>query len=109
MTARINRWQDARWLDSHNNWHQRWRGSICAAIETRSGAAREIEHWAGHPYMAQVLIHAEPRPSWGHPKYDPIWAAATRHDIPVACHLGRGVSTTNCRCRRSGSPATTTT
>ena len=43
---------------------------------------REIERWAGHPYMAQILIKAEPRPSWGDPKYDPIWAAATKHDIP---------------------------
>ena len=39
--------------------------------------------------MAQILIKAEPRPSWGHPKYDPIWAAATKHDITVSCHLSR--------------------
>ena len=57
---------------------------------TPQGAAREIEYWAGHPYMSQVLINAEPRPAWGDPKYDPIWAAAVRHDIPVSCHLGRG-------------------
>lgn len=86
----MNRWLDAQWLSGHGNWHERWRGSICAAIEDPESAAREIEYWAGHPYMAQVLIHAEPRPSWGHPKYDPIWRAATKHDITVACHLGRG-------------------
>ena len=40
--------------------------------------------------MAQILIKAEPRPSWGDPKYDPIWAAATKHDITVSCHLSRG-------------------
>jgi predicted TIM-barrel fold metal-dependent hydrolase len=85
-----NRWLDADWLSSGPNWHQRWRGSICAAIEDPQGAAREIEHWAGHPHMAQVLIHAEPKPSWGDPKYDPVWEAATKHDITVACHLGRG-------------------
>ena len=60
------------------------------AIEDPHEAAREIEHWAGHPYMSQVLINAEPRPAWGDPKYDPIWAGATRHNLPVACHLGRG-------------------
>ncbi|HXO11182.1 MAG TPA: amidohydrolase family protein, partial [Mycobacterium sp.] len=27
---------------------------------------------------------------WGNPKYDPIWAAATKHDMPVSCHLSRG-------------------
>jgi predicted TIM-barrel fold metal-dependent hydrolase len=85
-----NHWLANHWLDSHNNWHQRWRGSICVGIETPEAAAAEIEEWAGHPYMAQVLIKAEPRPSWGHPKYDPIWAAAVKHDLPVSCHLSRG-------------------
>jgi predicted TIM-barrel fold metal-dependent hydrolase len=89
MTA-TNRWLDAKWLGNEGNWHQRWRGSICAAIEDPAGAAREIEDWAGHPYMAQVLIHAEPKPAWGNPKYYPVWEAATRHDITVACHLSRG-------------------
>jgi predicted TIM-barrel fold metal-dependent hydrolase len=85
-----NLWIDKHWLDSKNNWHQRWRGSISVAIEDPQGAAREIEKWAGHPYMAQILIKAEPRPSWGDPKYDPIWQAATKHDITVSCHLARG-------------------
>ena len=89
MTA-TNRWLDAKWLGREGNWHQRWRGSICAAIEDPAGAAREIEDWAGHPFMAQVLIHAEPKPSWGNPKYDPVWAAATRNNLTVACHLSRG-------------------
>ncbi len=89
MACAVNDWQCAHWLEGRPNWHQRWRGSICAAIENPEGAAREIERWAEHPYMAQVLIKAEPRPSWGDPKYDPVWAAAIRHDITVSCHLGR--------------------
>ena len=90
LSVATNRWQDSCWLDSENNWHQRYRGSIAAAIQMPHEAAREIEHWAGHPLMSQVLIYAEPRPAWGHPKYDPIWRAATRNNLPVACHLGRG-------------------
>ncbi|AHH18949.1 putative amidohydrolase [Nocardia nova SH22a] len=86
----VNTWLDQDWLDSHNNWHQRYRGSISAATEDPAGAAREIEKWAGHPYMAQILIRAEPRPAWGDPMYDPIWAAAVKHNLPVACHLSRG-------------------
>jgi predicted TIM-barrel fold metal-dependent hydrolase len=85
-----NHWLDKHWLSGEGNWHRRWRGSISVAVEDPAAAAREIEHWAGHPYMSQVLIHAEPRPSWGDPKHDPIWRAATRHDITVGCHLGRG-------------------
>ena len=86
----VNEWQANHWLDSHNNWHQRWRGSIAVAIDDPAGAAGLIEKWAEHPYVVQVLIRAEPRPSWGDPRYDPIWAAATKHDITVSCHLGRG-------------------
>jgi uncharacterized protein len=90
LMAALNHWQHNHWLDSAGNWHQRWRGSICAAVEDPDGAAREIEEWAGHPLMAQVLIKAEPRPAWGDPKYDPLWAAAVRHDLPVSCHLSGG-------------------
>jgi predicted TIM-barrel fold metal-dependent hydrolase len=90
LAAATNLWQENYWLDSHNNWHQRYRGSIVAPLEAPDAGAREIDKWAGHPYMSQVLIRAEPRPSWGHPMYDPIWAAATKHDLPVACHIGRG-------------------
>ncbi|MGW5384459.1 amidohydrolase family protein [Nocardia sp. NPDC003963] len=90
MATAVNRWQDAQWLDAHNNWHQRWRGSICVAIDDPQAAVAEIDHWAGHEYMAQILIKAEPRPSWGDSRYDPIWAAAVKHDLPVSCHLSRG-------------------
>ncbi len=91
LTYAHNAWQADNWLDSKNNWHERWRGSICVAIEDPAGAALEIEKWAEHPYMVQVLIKAEPKPAWGDPKYDPVWTAATNHDITVSCHLGRGV------------------
>ncbi|MEV6164878.1 amidohydrolase family protein [Streptomyces sp. NPDC052052] len=90
MAAATNLWQEACWLDPENNWHGRYYGSICANISEPAVAAREIEKWAGHERYRQVLIHAEPRPAWGHPKYDPVWAAAVKHRIPVACHLGRG-------------------
>lgn len=90
LTEATNRWQDEFWLNAENNWHKRFYGSIVAALEMPEPAAREIEKWAEHPFMAQILINAEMRPAWGDPRYDPVWAAATRHDIPVACHIGRG-------------------
>ncbi len=37
MSVALNDWQANHWLDSHNNWHERWRGSICAAIEDPEG------------------------------------------------------------------------
>ncbi|HSA40679.1 MAG TPA: amidohydrolase, partial [Mycobacterium sp.] len=44
-----NLWLANHWLDAHNNWHERWRGSICVAIEDPASAVAEIETWAGHP------------------------------------------------------------
>src|SRR6478609_11769771 len=46
-----NLWLANNWLDSHNNWHERWRGSICVAVEDPRGAVAEIEKWAEHPFM----------------------------------------------------------
>lgn len=91
LATAINLWQDSCWLDdSDANWHKRYRGAIVAAVESPADGAREIEKWAGHPYFAQVLINSEHRPAWGDPQYDPIWEAASRHNLPVSCHLGRG-------------------
>jgi predicted TIM-barrel fold metal-dependent hydrolase len=89
LATATNLWQAEHWLDSHNNWHERWRGSICVAIDDPAASAAEISTWAEHPFMSQILIKSEPRPSWGDPKYDPVWAAATKYDITVSCHLGR--------------------
>ncbi|WP_026343548.1 amidohydrolase family protein [Nocardia sp. BMG111209] len=94
LCGAYNGWLAADWLASDSNWHQRWRGSISAAVDDPHGAVREIEKWAGHPYMAQILIRAEPRPAWGDPRYDPVWAAAVKHDLAVACHVSRGVAET---------------
>jgi predicted TIM-barrel fold metal-dependent hydrolase len=87
--AATNRWLADCWLDDKHNWHGRTFGSIGVAMQTPELAAREIELWAEHPFMAQIYIQAEMRPSWGDPKYDPVWAAAVKHGIPVSCHLGR--------------------
>ena len=104
----INHWLASHWLDSTNNWHQRWRGSICVAVEDPHGAAREIEYWAGHEYMSQVLINAEP----GRPGVTP---GTTRSGgLPSGTTSRSAVTsaaatTKSCPRRRSGCPATTTT
>jgi hypothetical protein len=33
LAIATNDWQAEHWLDSRNNWHERWRGSISAPIE----------------------------------------------------------------------------
>ena len=47
MSQALNSWQANHWLDSHNNWHERWRGSICVSIEAPAAAAAEIESVGG--------------------------------------------------------------
>jgi predicted TIM-barrel fold metal-dependent hydrolase len=83
-------WLAEAWLSSAPNWHGRWRGSICGTWWNPEGTAREIDRWAGHPMMVQVLIPPEIRIGMGDPRHDPIFEAACRNSIPIACHIGRG-------------------
>ena len=103
--ARSTHWQANHWLDSHNNWHERWRGSICVAIEEPEGAAREIEklgraslHGADPDQgrAASVVGRPEVRPDLGGGHQ----ARHHRQLPPVAA-----VTTTSCRSRRSGFPS----
>ena len=38
-----NHWHVNHWLDSKTNWHGRWRGSICVAIDDPAGAVEETK------------------------------------------------------------------
>ena len=38
LSTAHNHWQASHWLDAKNNWHGRWRGSICVAIEDAPGS-----------------------------------------------------------------------
>lgn len=87
LKATYNDWLADVWLND-NNRHGRWRGSISVSAQTPDFAAREIERWAGHPYYSQVLMTPQTRGiSFGSTHFDPIYAAASRHGLPVATHL----------------------
>jgi predicted TIM-barrel fold metal-dependent hydrolase len=77
------------WLDG-NNQHERWVGCINVPFDNPAGGAREIEKWAGHPRVVGVQMVPETRMGFGHPHFDPIYEAATRHGLPVATHIARG-------------------
>jgi predicted TIM-barrel fold metal-dependent hydrolase len=74
------------WLDEHNQ-YGRWYGSISVSTKTPDLSAREIERWAGHPHMAEVLISPQMPFHLGDTRMDPIYAAAARHHLPVVTHL----------------------
>jgi predicted TIM-barrel fold metal-dependent hydrolase len=84
-----NGWLDEAWLRGANE-HGRWRGSVCATLNDPHGSAAEIDRWAGHPTMVQVLVTPEMRFGFGDPRCDPLYEAATRNGLPVAVHVGRG-------------------
>ena len=74
------------WLGKHN-WHQRYYGAMRVFPNDPTGAAREIEKWAGHRFFNQVYIPPESGEPYGHPRFDPLWEAAARHGMPVSMHL----------------------
>lgn len=87
LKATYNDWLADVWLGD-NNWHGRWRGAISVTAQDPAAAAREIERWADHPYMAEVLMTPQTRAiPFGSPHFDPLYAAAARHRLPVATHL----------------------
>ena len=87
LKATYNDWLADVWLGD-NNWHGRWRGAISVTAQDPEQAAREIERWAGHPYMAEVLMTPQTRGiPFGSPHFDPLYEAAARNGLPVATHL----------------------
>lgn len=88
LFAGHNAWLDATWLGKHN-WHGRYRGSLRVSPYDPDGAVREIERWAGHPYFSQVYIAPEATAPFGQPQFEPIFAVAERHGLPVAMHVIR--------------------
>ncbi len=89
LNAGTNNWLADRWLSAEPNWHGRFRGSIRVSPKDPDAAVEEIERWAGHPFMAQVLVLADGFVSFGQPQFHRVLAAAERHSLPVATHLLR--------------------
>jgi predicted TIM-barrel fold metal-dependent hydrolase len=60
---------------------------ICHDIDE---AVKEIEHVGAQPGIRGIMIPTmwHDRKPYNHPDYDPVWAAAAAHDLPVHCHSG---------------------
>src|ERR1051326_2249193 len=90
FSGAVNEWQAATWLGAFNP-HGRYRGSISVAVNNVPAAVREIEKWAGHPFYVQVLVPHHAGAPYGSPQFDPIWAAVSKHRLPVAIHSNVGL------------------
>ncbi|WP_134703192.1 amidohydrolase family protein [Ammoniphilus sp. YIM 78166] len=104
VAAAYNDWLADVWLD-HNNADGRCKGSITVAPQDPMAAAKEIDRWADHPHMVQVMIDGGSRAPYGHRQFYPIFEACERNGLPLALHPGtEGVGINDSQI--SGYPAT---
>lgn len=85
--AALGRAYNAWLLDTWNSVDRGLLGCILACPQDPHDAAREIEKYANEPSMVGVYLPcAGVDPLWGHRKYDPIYEAAEKADLPVLLH-----------------------
>jgi predicted TIM-barrel fold metal-dependent hydrolase len=84
LATALNAWLVAAWLDPE----PRLRSSIVVPYEDGDLAAAEIERQAPDRRFVQVLLPARTREPLGRRKYWKLYAAAERHDLPIAMHFG---------------------
>ncbi|MCC7490877.1 MAG: amidohydrolase family protein [Fimbriimonadaceae bacterium] len=67
---------------------RRLKGSILVNPNDPEAAAAEIHRWGDHPDFVQVLLPSGARMGYGQRYFNPIYAAACDHGLPVAIHPG---------------------
>lgn len=84
LASAINQWQVEHWLEKDS----RLRASIVVSSQYPERAAREIEKWGDHPGFVQVVMPVRSEAPYGNLRYDPIYAAAAKHDLVVGIQYG---------------------
>lgn len=80
-----NRWSSERWLSCDD----RLRGSLMVPTQSPSDAATEVAYWgADHRFVSILLADNGLGLPFGHPAYDPLYAAAQEASLPIALHFG---------------------
>ena len=88
LASAVNKWTASNWLEKDD----RLVGSIHVCAYDTEAAVREIEQWADHPRMVQVILYdggryMEGHPGmFGHPMFHPIFEACERHNLVLAVH-----------------------
>jgi predicted TIM-barrel fold metal-dependent hydrolase len=83
VCSALNLWLAETWLGEWNS-DARYRGSIRVDPRDPDTAISEIEKWADHPYMVQVVVPFESLTPYGERQFEGIWRAAADHQLPVA-------------------------
>ncbi|MEM7133773.1 MAG: amidohydrolase family protein [Chloroflexota bacterium] len=84
LATALNQWQVDEWLEPE----PRLRASIVVPSQQPEMAVREIERWGEHPGFVQVLLPVRSDAPYGNRRYDPIYEAASRHQLVVGIHYG---------------------
>jgi predicted TIM-barrel fold metal-dependent hydrolase len=84
LATAVNHWQVDEWLAKE----PRLRASIVVPSQNPERAAAEIERWGDHPGFVQVVLPVRSEAPYGNLRYDPIYAAAVRHDLVVGIQYG---------------------
>ena len=77
-------WQVEHWLDKE----PRLRASIVVPSQNPERAAAEIERWGDHSGFVQVALPVRADAPYGNLRYDPIYQAATKHDLVIGIQYG---------------------
>jgi len=84
LATAVNQWQVEHWLEKE----PRLRASIVVPSQTPERAAQEIERWGEHPGFVQVVLPVRADAPYGNLRYDPIYAAAAKHDLVIGIQYG---------------------
>jgi predicted TIM-barrel fold metal-dependent hydrolase len=85
ICAATNDWLAETWLID-----PLFLGSICVNPRDPEAAVGEIERWAGHDRVVQVVVPMLVHQPYGVRAYHPIWEAAVAHGLPVAIRQDGG-------------------
>lgn len=85
VSRALNEWMVERWLSAD----PRLYGAISVPVEDAAAAVTEIHRAVeSSDRFVKVMLPMVTREGLGHPKYWPIFEAATAHGLPVAAHVG---------------------
>ncbi len=84
LATAVNDWQVEQWLNTDD----RFRASIIVANQNPVRAAAEIDRIGSHPGFIQVVLPVCGDAPYGNLRYDPVFDAATRHDLAILIAFG---------------------
>jgi uncharacterized protein len=84
LTSAVNDWLIGEWLDKDTRLH----ANMQVQAQYPDLAAREIERIGKHPGIVGVFLPVRSERPYGNRSYDPLFEAASRHNLVLGIHFG---------------------